>query len=132
MGDLVGIIRRESELASAIKKLGELRERVRHVSATGGRRYNPGWHLALDLRNMLLVSECTAMAALERKESRGGHTREDYPKMDPQWRQVNLVCGIDDDGNVTLTHKPVPTMRPDLLDLFDRSELGKYMTEEEL
>jgi succinate dehydrogenase / fumarate reductase flavoprotein subunit len=132
MGDLVGIIRRESELASAIKKLGELRERVRHVSATGGRRYNPGWHLALDLRNMLLVSECTAIAALERKESRGGHTREDYPKMDSQWRQVNLVCGIDNDGNVTLTHQPVPTMRPDLLDLFDRSELGKYMTEEEL
>jgi succinate dehydrogenase / fumarate reductase flavoprotein subunit len=132
MGDLVGIIRRESELTAAIKKLGELRERVRNVSATGGRRYNPGWHLALDLRNMLLVSECTALAALERKESRGGHTREDYPKMDPQWRQINLVCGVDSDGNVTLTHQPVPTMRPDLLDLFDRSELAKYMTEEEL
>lgn len=132
MGDLVGIIRRENELSAAIKKLGELRERVRNVSAPGGRRYNPGWHLALDLRNMLLVSECTALAALERKESRGGHTREDYPKMDPNWRKTNLVCGVDEDGNVVLTHKPVPTISPDLLGLFDPSELGKYMTEEEL
>jgi succinate dehydrogenase / fumarate reductase flavoprotein subunit len=132
MGDLVGIIRRGGELESAIKKLSELRERVRNVSATGGRRYNPGWHLALDLRNMLIVSECTAIAALEREESRGGHTREDFPKMDPQWRKVNLVNAVDGNGTVTLSHKPVPTMRPDLLDLFDRSELAKYMTEEEL
>jgi succinate dehydrogenase flavoprotein subunit len=132
MGDLVGIIRREGELTAAIKKLGELRERVRNVAATGGRRYNPGWHLALDLRNMLLVSECTAMAALEREESRGGHTREDFPKMDPKWRKTNLVCAVDANGNVVLSHKPVPTMRSDLLDLFDRSELAKYLTEEEL
>jgi succinate dehydrogenase flavoprotein subunit len=132
MGDLVGIIRRESELNSAIKKLGELRERIGTVTATGGRRYNPGWHLALDLRNMLLVSECTAMAALEREESRGGHTREDFPKMDPKWRKINLVCAVDSHGNVALSHKPVPTIRPDLLDLFDRSELAKYLTEEEL
>lgn len=132
MGDLVGIIRRENELSAAIKKLSELRERVRNVSAPGGRRYNPGWHLALDLRNMLLVSECTALAALERKESRGGHTREDHPKMDPSWRKINLVCSVDEDGNVVLTHKPVPTISPDLLGLFDKSELSKYMTEEEL
>jgi succinate dehydrogenase / fumarate reductase flavoprotein subunit len=132
MGELVGIIRREGELSAAIKKLGELRERVRHVSASGGRRYNPGWHLALDLRNMFVVSECTAMAALEREESRGGHTREDFPKMDPKWRKTNLVCAIDAKGDVALSHKPVPTMRPDLLDLFDRSELAKYLTEEEL
>lgn len=132
MGDLVGIIRREGELATAIKKLSELRERVRNVSATGGRRYNPGWHLALDLRNMLIVSECTAMAALEREESRGGHTREDFPKMDPKWRKVNLVCAVDGNGNVALSHKPVPVMRPDLLGLFDKSELSKYLTDEEL
>ena len=98
MGDLVGIIRREGELADALKRLAELRERVAKVSATGGRRYNPGWHLALDLRNMLVVSECTAKAALEREESRGGHTREDFPEMDPQWRQVNLVCSLDGDA----------------------------------
>ncbi len=132
MGNLVGIIRREGELRQAIVDLAALKERVQKVGATGGRRYNPGWHLALDLRNMLVVSECTAKAALEREESRGGHTREDHPKMDPQWRQLNLVCGLSSDGDVTLTRQPVPTMRTDLLDLFDKSELAKYMTDEEL
>jgi succinate dehydrogenase / fumarate reductase flavoprotein subunit len=131
MGDLVGIIRREGELADALVRLAELRERVAKVSAVGGRRYNPGWHLALDLRNMLVVSECTAKAALERQESRGGHTREDFPTMDPAWRRVNLVCSLDGD-TVRLTHKPLPKMRPELIGLFDRAELAKYLTDEEL
>jgi succinate dehydrogenase / fumarate reductase flavoprotein subunit len=104
---------------------------VANLKAPGGRKYNPGWHLALDLRNMLVVSECTARAALEREESRGGHTREDFPAMDPKWRKLNLVCSLADD-EVVLTEQPVPTMRDDLLNLFDRSELSKYMTEEEL
>ncbi|WP_434741634.1 fumarate reductase/succinate dehydrogenase flavoprotein subunit [Micromonospora sp. SH-82] len=131
MGDLVGIIRREGELVDALGRLAELRERVAKVSAAGDRRYNPGWHLALDLRNMLVVSECTALAALERRESRGGHTREDFPTMDPQWRRVNLVCSLDGDA-VRLTRKPLSTMRPDLIRLFDRGELAKYLTDEEL
>jgi succinate dehydrogenase / fumarate reductase, flavoprotein subunit len=132
MGTLVGIIRREGELQQAITDLAALKERVFKVGSTGGRRYNPGWHLALDLRNMLIVSECTAKAALEREESRGGHTREDFPKMDPGWRQLNLVCALSTSGEVSLTRQPVPTMPKDLLDLFDRSELAKYMTDEEL
>ncbi|WP_326555465.1 fumarate reductase/succinate dehydrogenase flavoprotein subunit [Micromonospora sp. NBC_01813] len=131
MGDLVGIIRREGELADSLVKLAELRERVTKVSAAGGRRYNPGWHLALDLRNMLVVSECTAKAALERTESRGGHTREDHPTMAPQWRKVNLVCSLDGE-TVTLTHQPLPKMRPELIELFDRTELSKYLTDEEM
>jgi succinate dehydrogenase / fumarate reductase, flavoprotein subunit len=131
MGDLVGIIRREAELAEALKRLHELRARVATVSASGGRRYNPGWHLALDLRNMLVVSECTAKAALERTESRGGHTREDFPAMDPVWRQVNLVCALDGD-DVRLTRKALPRMRPELLGLFERTEMSKYLTDEEL
>ncbi|MGB2571588.1 fumarate reductase/succinate dehydrogenase flavoprotein subunit [Micromonospora citrea] len=131
MGDLVGIIRREGELVDALSRLAELRERVAKVSASGGRRYNPGWHLALDLRNMLVVSECTAKAALERQESRGGHTREDFPTMDPAWRRVNLVCALDGD-TVRLTHKPLPRIRPELITLFDRAELAKYLTDEEL
>ncbi|MFC0528037.1 fumarate reductase/succinate dehydrogenase flavoprotein subunit [Phytohabitans kaempferiae] len=131
MGDLVGIIRRKGELEESLVRLAELRERVSKVSATGGRRYNPGWHLALDLRNMLVVSECTAKAALEREESRGGHTREDFPAMNPQWRQVNLVCSLDGD-KVRLEHKPLPKMRPELIQLFDRAELSKYLTDEEL
>jgi succinate dehydrogenase flavoprotein subunit len=129
----VGIIRRKAELEESLKLLGELRERIEKVGASGGRRYNPGWHLALDLRNMLVVSECTARAALEREESRGGHTREDFPAMDPVWRQVNLVCAVDaGTGEVRLTRKPVPRMRHELLALFDRGELAKYLTEAEL
>jgi succinate dehydrogenase / fumarate reductase flavoprotein subunit len=132
MGDLVGIIRREGELSDALKRLQELRVRVANVSAAGGRRYNPGWHLAIDLRNMLVVSECTAKAALEREESRGGHTREDFPKMSPEWRRLNLVCSLEGTGEVLLERKPVPRMRDELFNLFDRSELAKYLTEEEL
>jgi succinate dehydrogenase / fumarate reductase flavoprotein subunit len=103
-----------------------------NLSAPGGRRFNPGWHLALDLRNMLVVSECTARAALEREESRGGHTREDFPAMDPTWRQVNLVCSLSSAGDVQLVRKPVPTLPPELMGLFDVTELKKYMTDEEL
>src|SRR6266699_2448415 len=67
------------------------------VSAAGGTAYNPGWHLALDLRNIMLIAECVALAALERQESRGGHTRDDFPGMSPQWRKVNLICALDGD-----------------------------------
>jgi succinate dehydrogenase / fumarate reductase flavoprotein subunit len=131
MGDLVGIIRRKGELEESLVKLAELRDRVTRVAVAGGRRYNPGWHLALDLRNMLVVSECTAKAALEREESRGGHTREDFPTMAPTWRTVNLVCSLDGD-KVRLEHKPLPKIRPELIQLFDRTELSKYLTDEEL
>jgi succinate dehydrogenase / fumarate reductase flavoprotein subunit len=133
MQDLVGLIRRKSELEESLKQLAELKERVAKVGATGGRRFNPGWHLALDLRNMLLVSECAAKAALEREESRGGHTREDFPTMAPVWRQVNLVCSVDSGtGEVVVTRKPLPKMRAELLALFDRGEMAKYLTEDEL
>jgi len=131
MQDLVGIIRRKGELEDAIKRLTELRPRVAGVKAPGGRQFNPGWHLALDLRNMLVVSECTARAALIREESRGGHTREDFPAMDPKWRMVNLVCVVSGD-EVTVNPKPLPKMRRELLELFDKSELKKYLTPDEM
>ena len=85
MQDLVGIIRVESELKEALEKIAVLRAWAAAVSVEGNRQYNPGWHLALDLRNMLLVAEAVALAALERQESRGGHTREDFPMTDPFW-----------------------------------------------
>jgi succinate dehydrogenase / fumarate reductase flavoprotein subunit len=132
MNDLVGIIRREAELREALHRLDLLAERAGKVAVSGGRAFNPGWHLALDLRNMVLVSQAIAMAALERTESRGGHTREDHPTMDPQWRQVNVVLELDANGTVVLSRKPVPIIRPDLLALFDRGELAKYLTAEEL
>jgi succinate dehydrogenase / fumarate reductase flavoprotein subunit len=131
MSDLVGIIRRESEIKAALADLDKLRERAAKVSAPGGTAYNPGWHLALDLRNILLIAECVARAALERQESRGGHTRDDYPGMSPEWRKVNLLCSLDGD-RIALHRQPSPAIRPDLLALFDRGELKKYMTEDEL
>ena len=132
MSNLVGIIRREEEIKTALTRLGKLRERAATVSAPGGSAYNPGWHLALDLRNILLIAECVALAALERQESRGGHTRDDYPAMSPQWRKVNLVCSLDGGGRVVLRRQPIPPIRPDLLALFDVAELRKYMTGDEL
>ena len=92
MNDLVGIIRREGEILEALRSSTTSQARADRAGVEGHRQFNPGWHLALDLRNMLAVSRCVAMAALERTESRGGHTREDFPAMDPQWRGVNLVC----------------------------------------
>jgi succinate dehydrogenase / fumarate reductase flavoprotein subunit len=133
MNDLVGIIRTEAEVREALVKLGALRDRASKVSVEGHRQFNPGWHLALDLDNMLLVSECVALAALERTESRGGHTRDDYPGMDPEWRKLNLVCSLaDGTGHVEVVRQPLPPMRLDLLELFDEVELSKYLTAEEL
>jgi succinate dehydrogenase / fumarate reductase flavoprotein subunit len=131
MGELVGLIRTKKELEDSLVKLANLKERVGKVGVGGGRRYNPGWHLALDLRNMLIVSEATAKDALEREESRGGHTRDDFPTMRPEWRKINLICSLAN-GDVQLTRKDNPKMRPELLALFDRAELAKYLTEEEL
>src|SRR5438552_10462670 len=117
MNDLVGLIRRESEMKTALVELDKLRTRAAQVCAPGGRAYNPGWHLALDLRNMLLVAECVAQAALERQESRGGHTRDDYPGMSPEWRKINLICSATAEGTVSLKRQPNPAMRTDLPEL---------------
>jgi succinate dehydrogenase / fumarate reductase, flavoprotein subunit len=133
MNDLVGIIRRQGEIREAIAALEALKVRAATVGVEGHRQFNPGWHLALDLRNMLTVSTCVALAALEREESRGGHTREDFPGMNPTWRGVNLICSLDGDGgSVLIEHKPVPTIRRDLFELFERPELAKYFTEAEV
>ncbi|MFF1299007.1 MULTISPECIES: fumarate reductase/succinate dehydrogenase flavoprotein subunit [unclassified Streptomyces] len=143
MNDLVGIIRREPEMKQALEKLAELRVRARRAGVEGHRQFNPGWHLALDLRNMLLVSECVARAALERTESRGGHTREDHPTMDRKWRRINLLCQLTDPtgglaatdpvrGQIELTRETTDPIRSDLLALFDKEELVKYLAEEEL
>ncbi|MEP6853058.1 MAG: fumarate reductase/succinate dehydrogenase flavoprotein subunit [bacterium] len=140
MNDLVGIIRRESEIEQAIKTLDDLKHRARTVSVEGHRQFNPGWHLALDLRNMLAVSECVARAALMRQESRGGHTREDFPAMDSRWRRVNLVCAAADEGGpesgitdaIDVTEQVMTPMRADLMALFEREELAKYLTDDEL
>jgi succinate dehydrogenase flavoprotein subunit len=132
MNDLVGIIRTANEIQLALKKLDELRQRAQHVVVEGHRQFNPGWHLALDLRNMLAVSECVARAALERTESRGGHTRDDYPAMDADWRHVLLVCSQHTNGSVRVEHQQQVPMRADLSGLFELDELKKYFTADEL
>ncbi|MEY9843934.1 succinate dehydrogenase / fumarate reductase flavoprotein subunit [Streptacidiphilus sp. BW17] len=136
MNDLVGIIRREGEMAEALHRLSGLRERAENAGVEGHRQFNPGWHLSLDLRNMLLVSECVARAALERTESRGGHTREDHPDMVADWRRVNLICSLAEkpgpDGAITVQRKANPPIREDLLALFAADELKKYLTEDEM
>ncbi|MGA8459488.1 MAG: fumarate reductase/succinate dehydrogenase flavoprotein subunit [Streptosporangiaceae bacterium] len=131
MSDLVGIIRKEDDIKEALAELEKLRARAANVSAEGGPAYNPGWHLALDLRNILLIADCVAEAALERQESRGGHTRDDFPGMSPEWRKVNLIAVLDGD-HVALKKQPMTPMRSDLLALFDRGELAKYYTDAEL
>jgi succinate dehydrogenase / fumarate reductase flavoprotein subunit len=119
----------------ALKKLSELSRRAEHVVVEGHRQFNPGWHLAVDLRNMLVVSECVARAALERTESRGGHTRDDHPVMDPEWRGTLLVCTRDPgsaEGSVHVERQEQAPMRADLVELFELDELKKYFTADEL
>ena len=131
MSSLVGIIRTETEIKKALAELDSLGARATEVSAAGGSAYNPGWHLALDMRNIMLMARCVAQAALERQESRGGHTRDDYPGMRPDWRKINLACALEGD-EITITRQPTPPMRADLIALFDRDELKKYLSADEM
>ena len=120
MNDLVGIIRTESELTAALAAIEELKLRAKKMSVDGHRQYNPGWHLAIDLRNMLLVSEAIAKAALAREESRGGHTRDDFPGPREEWGGKNLVVSLADDReSVMLNPQPLPPMPDDLKKFFE-------------
>jgi succinate dehydrogenase / fumarate reductase flavoprotein subunit len=129
--NLVGIIRTGKEVEEAIEKIADIRKRSANVSVAGGRKFNPGFHLAFDLDNMLLVAESTAKSALRREESRGGHTRDDFPGMDTTWRQVNNISSFDG-KQVNVKSQPLPPMPKELFDLFDIHELEKYMTPEEI
>jgi succinate dehydrogenase / fumarate reductase flavoprotein subunit len=117
MQNLVGLIRTESELKEAIKRIETLKQRAGKVRVEGGRVYNAGWHTALDLRSLLTVAECSAVAALERKESRGGHTRDDHPYTDDAWGKVNVVLRLRD-GRVQVSREPLPEMPAELKALF--------------
>ncbi len=136
MNDLVGIIRTGEEMQQALDKIEEYKVRFRNIEVGGGRAFNPGWHLAMDMRNMLLVSECIARSALTRTESRGGHTRDDFPQMDSNWRRALVVCRSAGDDpvmpEVVAVREEQPPMREDLLELFEIEELGKYFTDAEL
>src|SRR5688572_5984807 len=114
MQDLVGIVRTESEMARALEGLETLKARARKAGVAGHREYNPGWHAALDLPNLLTVSEAITRSAIERKESRGGHFREDYPDKDPAYATFNVVVRKGKDGEMQVDHVPIPEMPQEL------------------
>jgi succinate dehydrogenase / fumarate reductase flavoprotein subunit len=129
--NLVGIIRTGTELAEAITKIAEIRKRSSNVSVAGSRLFNPGFHLAFDLDNMLLVAESTAKSAISREESRGGHTRDDFPLLDNKWRQINHIASFNG-SEVSVRKQALPAIPKELFDIFDIHELEKYMTTEEI
>jgi len=114
MQALVGIVRMENEMQEAVQRIQGFKERAGRVGVTGGREYHAGWHTALDLRNLLAVSEAIAKSAIERKESRGGHFREDYPEKDPNYATFNIMTKRGPDGSVQVSRAPLPPM-PDYL-----------------
>jgi len=114
MQNLVGIVRRGQEMQQALEGIRRLNERVRRVGVTGNREFNPGWHTALDLRNMLTVSECITRSALQRKESRGAHFREDLPEKDPAFGNLNIIVFKGKDGTMQLKREPIPEMPAEL------------------
>ena len=119
----VGIIRTESEMLTALEKIGELKERAKKVAVEGHVQYNPGWNLATDLPSLLTVAEAATRHALLRKESRGGHTRDDYPKPDyDHWGKVNIRSRQADDGSVVIDEIPLPQMPAELATLFEEAK----------
>jgi succinate dehydrogenase / fumarate reductase flavoprotein subunit len=114
MQDLVGIVRREEEIKRALEGITTMRDRVTRVAVHGNREYNPGWHTAMDLWNMLTVSEAVARAALERQESRGAHFRDDFPQKDPAWGNVNIVIKQSGEGEMQVARLPVREMPTEL------------------
>ena len=114
MQDLVGIVRREDEMLRALEAIARLRERAARVRVAGNRAFNPGWHTALELRNLMTVSEAVARSALERKESRGAHFRDDHPGKDAASGKVNVVVRRGPDGAMQIARRPIPEVRADL------------------
>jgi succinate dehydrogenase / fumarate reductase, flavoprotein subunit len=121
MQDLVGIVRREDEMKRALDGLQKLWERARRVGVTGHREFNPGWHTALDLTNLLTVSEAITRAALERKESRGAHFRDDMPDKDAAFGKVSIVLRKGHAGEMEVKREPLPEMPPELKQVIEEN-----------
>jgi succinate dehydrogenase / fumarate reductase flavoprotein subunit len=119
MQDLVGIVRTGPEMERALQELERLKARACRVSVSGNREYNPGWHTALDLGNLLTVSEAVTRAAIERRESRGGHFREDCPDKDPAFGKFNILIRKGADGRMELVREPIPEMPAELRRVID-------------
>jgi succinate dehydrogenase / fumarate reductase flavoprotein subunit len=114
MQDLVGIVRKDSEMREALTRLGDLNARAAKVGVAGHREYHMGWHTALDLRNLLTVSEAVARSAIERTESRGGHFRDDFPSQAAEWGKVNVQTSRASDGTMKVSRLPIPEMPEEL------------------
>ncbi len=114
MQDLVGIVRREEEMKRALERIADLRERAKKVGVPGNREYNPGWHTAIDLDNLLTISEAIATAAIERRESRGGHFRDDYPDKSPEFAKFNIGLKRGPGGEMKLERIPIRAMPDEL------------------
>jgi succinate dehydrogenase / fumarate reductase, flavoprotein subunit len=119
MQDLVGIVRREDEMQKALEGLAKLKERAKHATVKGNREYNPGWHTALDLHNLLTVSEAITRCGLVRKESRGGHFRDDYPDKAPAFGKINHVTRKGPDGEMQTEQVTIPEMPADLKQIIE-------------
>ena len=121
MQDLVGIVRTESEMKTALEKIAELRNRADKVGVTGNQEYNAGWHTALDLKHLLTVSEAITVSGIERKESRGGHFRDDFPQKDPRFGKVNLVVKKGADGRAEVREVQIPELPPELKQVIEEN-----------
>jgi succinate dehydrogenase / fumarate reductase flavoprotein subunit len=119
MQDLVGIVRRGDEMERALAGLEQLKVRAERAHVGGNREYNPGWHTALDLANLLTVAEATTRCALERKESRGAHFRDDCPEKDPALGKLNLVVRKGPDGAMQVARAPIPEMPAELRQIIE-------------
>jgi succinate dehydrogenase / fumarate reductase flavoprotein subunit len=122
MQKLVGIVRQEDEMVEALNGVRALRTRAAKVGVTGNREYNPGWHTALDLDNLLTVSEAIAVAAIERKESRGGHFRDDYPDKAAEFAKFNIVVRKAADGSMQLERRPIPPLPAELAAIIEEQK----------
>jgi len=118
----VGIVRNEADMRRALEGIMALRKRAGEVSVSGNREYNPGWHTAMDLPNLLACSEAITRAALERQESRGGHFREDYPEKNAPFGTFNIVIRKGRDGEMQIVREPLPEMRADLKQIIEENK----------
>jgi len=122
MQNLVGIVRLQEEMEKAVEEIAVLKKRAAKVGATGNREYNGGWHTGLDLDNLLTMAEVVAIAGAERKESRGGHFRDDYPNKDAKWAGINIRIDKAADGGVKVTHVPLTDMAPELKQVIEENK----------
>jgi succinate dehydrogenase / fumarate reductase flavoprotein subunit len=114
MQDLVGIVRKEDEMQRALQAIADLRRRADRVGVSGNREYNPGWHTALDLDNLLTVAEAITLSAIERKESRGAQFREDHPEKEERFARVNVIARKSPSGGVAVLRAPAPEMTAEM------------------